>query len=131
MGFAADLQKLCERAGDKAELVVRRTALELQSGMVEASPVRSGRFKNNWQVGVGAINTSTNDAADKSGSGSIGRTQVALTTWKPGQTIFLSNSLAYAKKLEDGSSTQAPFGVVRLTVQAYGDALRKAIAESK
>lgn len=131
MGFAANLNALCARAGDKAELVVRKTALELQSMMVERSPVDTGRFKNNWQVGIGAVNTAANDGPDSTGAGSIGRTEVALATWKPGQTIFLSNSLAYAKRLEEGYSLQAPSGMVRLSVQAYGDALAKAIAESK
>ena len=55
MGFAADLNKLCERAGEKAALVVRRAALELQSGMIERSPVDTGRFKGNWQCGIGTI----------------------------------------------------------------------------
>lgn len=129
MGFAENLNKLCARAGEKAELVVRRAALELQSGMIEKSPVDTGRFKGNWQVGVGQLNADTNQAADKSGQGALGRTAVALETWKPGQTIFLSNSLPYARRLEDGWSQQAPSGMVRLTVQAYTDAVRKA-AES-
>ena len=54
-----------------------------------------------------------------------------LDQWTPGQTINLTNSMPYAKKLEDGSSTQAPSGVVRLAVQAYGDALAKAVSELK
>ena len=39
MGFAEDLKKICDRAGDKAELVVRRAALELYGQMIERSPV--------------------------------------------------------------------------------------------
>lgn len=39
MGFAADLKRLCEAAGDKAELVVRGASLELGKQMVEKSPV--------------------------------------------------------------------------------------------
>lgn len=129
MGFAENLSKLCERAGDKAELVVRRAALELQSGMIEKSPVDTGRFKGNFQCGVGAMNTSTSDAADKSGQGAVGRTAAVLEGWKPGQTIWLTNSLPYARRLENGWSQQAPAGMVRLTVQAYSEAVRKA-AES-
>lgn len=131
MGFAANLNALCQRAGDKAELVVRKTALELQSGMVEGSPVLSGRFKNNWQVGIGAVNTAANDAADATGAGAIARTAVKLGEWAPGQSIFLTNALPYAQRLETGWSKQAPSGVVRLTVQAYGAALAKAVSEMK
>ncbi len=131
MGFAEDLNKLCERAKEKAELVVRKTALELQSQMVERSPVDTGRFKNNWQCGIGVVNTGAGEGPDKSGMGSIGRTQTALEGWKPGQRIVLSNSLPYARRLEEGWSQQAPAGMVRLTVQAYGEALAKVVAELK
>lgn len=131
MGFAANLNALCQRAGDKAELVVRKTALELQSNMVEPSPVDEGRFKNNWVASIGAVDTTNTHAPDKSGAGAIARTVAVLDQWTPGQTIWLVNSMPYAKKLEDGSSTQAPSGVVRLAVQACGDALAKAVSELK
>ena len=128
MGFAADLNKLCKRAGDKAELVVRKTALELQSGMIERSPVDSGRFKSNWTCGVGAVNTDTSAAP---GTDAEGRTRTVLEGWKPGQTIFLTNSLPYARRLENGWSKQSPNGMVRLTVQAYAQALKTAVESIK
>lgn len=128
MGFAADLRKLCDRAGDKAEMVVRKTALELQSGMIERSPVDTGRFKSNWACGVGAVNTDTSAAP---GTDAEGRARTVLEGWKPGQTIFLTNSLPYAARLERGWSKQAPSGMVRLTVQAYAQALKAAVESIK
>ena len=127
MGFAENLNKLCASAGEKAEMVVRRTALDLQSQMIERSPVGTGRFRGNWQVGIGAMNTDTGSGEDKIGSSAIGRAKTVLDGWKPGQTIILSNSLPYARRLEDGWSQQAPSGMVKLTIQAYGDALQKAV----
>lgn len=131
MGFAENLNKLCARAGDKAQDVVRKTALELQAGMIEKSPVDTGRFKGNWQAGIGVVNTATDSGDDKSGAGALGRTQTVLATWKPGQKIILTNSLPYAKRLEYGWSDQAPGGMVRLTVQAYSQALAKAVESIK
>ena len=128
MGFAADLNRLCAKAGDKAEQVVRKTAIELQGGMIERSPVDTGRFKSNWQAGVGAINRATGDAP---GSDAKGRTALAIATWKPGQTIYLTNSLPYANRLENGYSKQSPAGMVRLTVQEYGEYLKKAARSIK
>ena len=127
MSFAANLNKLCERAKDKAHIVVRKTAFELQGMMIDMSPVDTGRFRSNWAVGLGAINTSTDAAPDKTGDAAKGRAQAALQGWKPGQTIYLSNSLPYARRLEMGWSKQAPQGMVRLTVQRYGDALAEAV----
>lgn len=131
MGFAEDLRKLCERSVDKAELVVRKTALELQTGMVQKSPVDTGRFRANWACGIGVINTSTAAAPDKTGQGAIVKTAVDLGAWKPGMTIWLTNSLPYASRLETGYSKQAPSGMVALTVQAYGDALKRAVESIK
>lgn len=189
MGFAENLNALCQRAGDKAEEVVRKTALRLQSRMIAMSPVGNpdlweinkgviyrrethnlfvdalnadadanggkrtrrlgqkklkqvyklaagqnytgGRFKGNWQVGLGTQNESTDSPPDKDGIGAEGRAKVVLDGWKPGQTIWMTNALPYAKALEYGHSKQAPGGMVRLTVQEYSQALAKAIAESK
>lgn len=129
--FKRHFAALLKKAGDNAEIVVRKTALELQGGMIEMSPVDSGRFRSNWQCGVGVVNTATGAAIDKTGAGAIGRTQAALGSWKVGQTIMLSNSLPYARRLEYGWSNQASGGMVRLTVQNYSRALAKAVASIK
>lgn len=132
MGFAENLNKLCERAGQKAELVVRKAALELQSQMIERSPVDTGRFKGNWQVGIGTLNAATDSPEDKGGQGAMGRATVALEGWKPGETIYLSNSLPYARRLEyEGWSKQAPGGMVRLAVQNYSQAVKRAVESVK
>jgi hypothetical protein len=128
MGFAADLQKLCDKAQGKMELVVRKTALQLQSSMISMSPVDTGRFRGNWQCGIGQKNTSTGDAPN---SDALGRTAQALPAWKPGQMIWLTNSLPYSYRLEHGWSKQSPGGMVRLTIQSYTEALAKAVASTK
>ena len=126
MGFAEDLKKICDRAGDKAELVVRRAALDIGGQLVDRSPVDTGRFKNNWQTGIGGIDKSTSAAADLGGVGAMARLAAQVAAWKPGQSIFVSNSLPYAYRLETGWSKQAPSGIVRLTVQNFEQAVAKA-----
>ena len=122
--FKRDFSLLLQKAGAKAEMVVRKTALELQSEMVSRSPVDTGRFRGNWQCGIDQKNTNTSDAPN---SDVLGRTLQALKAWKPGQTIWLLNSLPYSYRLEHGHSKQAPTGVVRLTVQNYATALAEAV----
>lgn len=87
-----------------------------------------GRFKSNWQVGLGSMNEST-DSEPRSDA--LGRAKVVLDGFKPGQTIFLTNNLAYAKKLEYGHSKQAPSGMVRLTVQDFAQAVKRAVEATK
>lgn len=142
MGFAKDLKKLCAKAGDRAEEVVRKVAIELQTSMILKSPVDTGRFRANWQCGIGAVDQSVSFELSKGSrsknkrskiatSDAKGRTELKLEGWKPGQTIFLTNSLPYANRLENGYSDQAPAGMVRLTVQEYGTYLRKVARQIK
>lgn len=126
MGFATDLRALCERAGDKAEMVVRGAALELGGQMVDRSPVDTGRFKNAWVTSTGAADPSRPQGADKSGARSLAVLNERIAAWKPGQTIWILNNLPYAKRLEYGWSQQAPGGMVRLAVQNYSQAIKKA-----
>lgn len=140
--FKRQFSKLLKQAGDKTDDLVRRSASELISRMFFRSPVGNpslwkdpsaappgytgGRFRANWQVGLGAINT---DTSAKPGADAEGRAKIVLAGWKPGQTIFLTNSLPYSKKIEHGHSTQAPVGVVKLTVQDFREAVAKAARE--
>ena len=126
--FRANFAKLLAKAGDKADMVVRRTALELQSMMIERAPVDTGRFKSNFVAGIGTVNT---DISAAPGSDATGRTATTLQGWKPGQTIFLTNSMIYARRLEFGWSKQAPAGMVRLAVANYSQALAKAVSDLK
>jgi len=126
--FRRRFGEIIKKVGDKAEVVVRKTALELQTSMVEKSPVDTGRFRNNWFCGIGSINQNITDAV---GNESVTRTAQALTAWKPGQTIFLTNSLPYSRPLEYGWSKQAPQGMVRLTVVEYSRALRRVVEGMK
>ncbi|MFC4924555.1 hypothetical protein [Delftia deserti] len=90
-----------------------------------------GRFKNNWQVGIAAINPKIEDAADGSGSAAMARARAALITFQIGHQIFIGNNLPYAKRLEFGWSKQAPSGMIRLSIQNTQRALSDAIAATK
>lgn len=145
MGFGEDLRKACERTKGRVSDVVRKTAIELQSGMVNRAPVDTGRLRANFQCGLGAIDK-TDGAVP--GSDAVERSRGELASWRPGQAIFLTNSLPYAHiaeyglygkppgsangpKTTAGYSSQAVGGFVRLTVQDFSESLRRAVAKSK
>ena len=145
MSFGEDLRKLCERTKADMRTVVRTTAIDLQAGMVDRAPVDTGRLRANFQAGIGEINRSTGESP---GSDAKMRTAAAMVAWKPGQTIFLTNSLPYAYVAEyglygkppgsangpktiAGYSRQAPAGFVRLTVQDFSERLHAAVQAVK
>ena len=132
MSFAQDFQKLIDKAGDQVDQVVRASVAGLGAAIVQKSPVDTGRFKGNWQYGGGAINSTTTSPPDTTGASANARILAGLATWKPGQTMYITNSLPYAKRLEyDAWSKQAPAGMVRLSVQAFKDNVANAARDTK
>ena len=119
--FSLDLQAFAKQAGEHVELVIKKTALDVFSSLVQKSPVDTGRFRGNWQVGIGSINNNVNSSADvlkqhsPPNAENINKAQAALSKYT-NQIIYISNSLPYAQRLEDGYSKQAPVGMVRLTL---------------
>ena len=76
-----------------------------------------GRFRGNWQVAFNVAPTGETGVVDKNGSATIaaGAAVIQAFTSSIG-SIWLMNNTAYAEPLEYGHSTQAPNGMVRLTV---------------
>lgn len=90
-----------------------------------------GRFRANWQIGVGSANLTVLDVPDPGGADAISRAEGALLNVKVGGLIFITNALPYASALEYGHSMQAPAGMVRITVQEYVQSLERALAAVK
>lgn len=129
--FSLDIRAWCDKVKDRADLVVRKVALDVGSRVVLRSPVDTGRFRANWQYGVGQINTATLEAVDKSGQSSIGRIAAGAATARLGEVIYVSNSLPYALRLENGWSKQAPAGMVALTVAEFQAAVDRSVSAAK
>lgn len=75
-----------------------------------------GRFRGNWQVtfdspAVGAI-----DRVDKAGTATLAAGREVLAHYDSGEygSIWFTNNVPYAKRLEYGWSLQAPAGIVRV-----------------
>ena len=124
----ADIERI---AGDRMDEVVRGTLLDLSKRIVLRTPVGNpslwasappagytgGQAKGNWQASIGSPETGTTSTIDKSGSATLasinGKTQNA-----PGNVWYLTNNLPYVSTaLEYGSSTQAPTGMVRISLR--------------
>lgn len=75
-----------------------------------------GRFRGNWQVtfdrpAVGAI-----DRVDKAGTATLAAGREVLAHYDSGEygSIWFTNNVPYAQRLEYGWSRQAPAGIVRV-----------------
>ena len=129
--FNVNLDKILKKAGDNASAIARKVALELYTKVVQKSPVDSGRLRGNWNVGLNGVDN-TEYPIDASALGSLPsgsgltRSASALSSFKIGDTIFITNNMPYVYKLEyglyndgpktvGGYSRQAPQGFVRIT----------------
>ncbi|RKH05076.1 HK97 gp10 family phage protein [Corallococcus carmarthensis] len=124
--FSKQVQASVKATQAKANEVVRKTALGVLANVVTASPVDTGRFRGNWQVGIAERPAGTVEAEDKDGSGTISREGAKLEGVELGDTVFITNNLPYARRIEFGWSQQAPKGVVRTTLAQLDEILEEA-----
>ncbi|WLG49111.1 hypothetical protein [Pseudomonas sp. FP1742] len=89
-----------------------------------------GRFRGNWQVSFDVAKTGTLERIDPSGNDSKGEGIGVIQgfTTQVG-TIWMMNNLPYGQPLEYGHSTQAPAGMVRISVLEVQMFIDKAVSE--
>lgn len=127
MSFALQLNKFAEFAGDRCDLVVQKTVLSVFSNVLLKSPVDTGRFRANWNVSASTPDNSTSVSTDKQGLATVSKAAIKINSYKAGPTIYITNALPYAQRLEYGWSKQAPSGMVRITLTEFRDYVKDAI----
>ena len=127
--FRLDIARWVEKAGDRADLVVRKVALDLFSKVVLKTPVDTGRARGHWGVGINSVTYGA--GLDKGGGGTIAKATGVLTGAKAGDRIYIANNLPYIVRLEYGHSKQAPSGMVRTTIDEFQSAVNRAAAEAQ
>ena len=88
---------------------------EAMARVTEKSPVDVGTFQNNWLISIGS--PSENTTMTLGAFASLNASKIASYATKDGfPIIYIQNNLPYAVAIEYGSSSQAPGGVVAMTV---------------
>lgn len=129
MSFSVDLTRWVAKAHGNVEKVLRQTLVLASQGIVMRSPVDTGRFRANWQFGIDRPDVTTSTAVDPSGALTMARLQGQIALIKAGPTFYLTNSLPYAYRLEfEGWSSQAPNGMVRVTLAGLQGAINDYVA---
>lgn len=79
-----------------------------------------GRFRGNWQISIGEPAGKELDRIDPNGAPTINTETAKLGSFTVGPAIYITNHLPYAHRLEyEAWSTQAPNGMVRITVEEF------------
>jgi hypothetical protein len=144
--FALDIAKFVAKAGGNVEKVVQKVGADILASVVSRTPVGNpslwkskppkgyvgGRLRGNWNVSFGGPDLTTTPVRDQSGGPTIQRGINILTGWNGQADIYVMNSLPYVRTIEyEGHSSQAPAGMVRITVAEFQGFIERAVAEVK
>lgn len=89
-----------------SEAKIKKAFMGLSTDIIMDTPVLSGRLRNNW---FPSVNKGSNETTERTENGAIGR--VNAVKFKLGDTLYLTNNLPYAKRIEfTGWSKKAPSG---------------------
>ena len=134
--FSAEIGHFAEHDVPQAvQDVTAKIGLQALRGVVNKTPVDTGRARGNWQASLGSPVASTTNAKDPSGEAPLAssaqtstysREAPTVLSVPPFGTIWLSNNLPYIQRLESGTwSGQAPHGMVAVTVAEIESQFRR------
>jgi len=101
------------------------------NGLIAGQGYVGGRFRGNWQFSIDSPATEELDRIDPSGSETIAALLSQVQALTIGQTAYIVNNLIYAVPLEYGHSTQAPHGMVRVTLARFQEIVDKAVSANR
>jgi hypothetical protein len=133
LDLATRMEKLKAGLPTRASELAKQVAGAIEKDLTEVTPADVGDAISNWQVSlnepavgtIGAFSPSprgrmrdgkwthaVDPAITRSNNAPAAQAaaQATIQSKQPGQPIFITNSLPYIKKLDSGSSDQAPAG---------------------
>jgi len=113
------LHKIKIQLTNATEMEARKLVLDIHERLVVKTPVDTGWARSNWLLSVGKAILkpvgSKKDIDTEAGAVGVG----SILGWKFSQgSAFDTNNVPYIRKLNEGSSKQAPAGFVDKAVQA-------------
>lgn len=131
--FALQLKAFSDKTKGKADDLVGAVVIKIAQRLDERSPVgdavywRSkppkgyigGRFRGNWQLGVGTLPHGETGRVDPAGASTVSAIIAEIPTEAAGKVFWLANNVPYADAIEHGHSRQAPQGLVGLTAMEF------------
>lgn len=115
--FNGQIEAFMSEQEENLRQFVVKIGFEALKRVVQKTPVDTGRARGNWQVSVGQPIETVRDERDKRGGRTISEGfDVMDAQAQPYGVVYISNNVDYIGPLEDGSSKQAPEGMVAVTV---------------
>ena len=115
--FNREVSQFARSIPEKVTELQRKIVLEALGRIVQKTPVDTGRARGNWQVTFEAASQQVLTDTDPQGSATVEKALAILAGLPAFSVVHITNNLDYILFLEEGSSSQAPQGMVAVTVQ--------------
>ncbi|WP_275150686.1 hypothetical protein [Citrobacter koseri] len=133
--FSLDVKAFVEATKRDMLEVTKKAVIDVSNRVVDMSPVDTGRFRSNWEIGQDVVPDSAQPEMGPYPRGPEVKARLASQAGaitRDVRFIFLANTLPYAYRLEmEGWSKQAPAGMLRVVVPEFQTYLDKAAQEVK
>lgn len=134
--FARDLERFAKKTKLTVDQVHRGVVLELFSSVVRDTPVDTGRARANWLPAANTARTETVEWPEQGAKAmattrTLAEIENVARDAKAGDVTIMTNNLPYIGRLEEGSSTQAPQGMVRRNVDRVRANLKRIINKAR
>lgn len=132
--FSRSISEWIDKVESGVDEVVAGTIIKTANGLVDQSPVDTGRFKANWQITANSPAKQSVIDYDKLGTETkraLSRQARAVARTKGTKVIYITNRLDYSIHLEYGGSGQAPNGIIRIVQMRLGRYFQEAVEEAK
>lgn len=149
--FSLQIAEWVAKTKGDMDKIVRFALMSIDGKLVQRSPVgdakfwihpapkgyAGGRFRGAWIVsqwtpnasdsGLSRVSSGTGGFIDKDGSATLAAHAGVISEARSGNIYYLYNPMPYGKRIEEGWSSQAPAGVVALTVVEWNNIVEAAV----
>lgn len=127
-GLASRMYRLADKLEDRVLAKRKRVARAILMELLNSTPVDTSRAVSNWRVSASGswgaeyieaiFPGQRGSTAAASASEAMNRAEAALKVAKLRNALVIFNSVPYIRKLNEGSSAQAPAGFVEKAILA-------------
>ena len=144
--FAKAVSAWARKTGESTDDIIVATVTDLSRRIIQRTPVGNpdlwltnyppegytgGQAKGNWVATIGRPSGDVFEGITAKNSSKPMKWAMSSIQKAPGSVYYLVNNLPYIKALEYGHSTQAPAGMVRVTVTEFNKSIAKAINKAR
>ena len=115
--FTRQLKIEGKRTLDEVIKIEKTIVLDAFTSIIMKTPVDTGRARGNWQINTGGPAAGFAKTNSKTGRAPLRKGTSEINNAPAHSAYYIVNNVPYVPYLENGSSKQAPLGMVALTVQ--------------